>query len=67
MVKFASLFVVGENHESQQFTIIESLERVVQSFSLKAKLLNEVKNPSNYSSKIPQTCKYVCLKVKITP
>ena len=26
MVKFASLLVVGENQESQQFRIIESLE-----------------------------------------
>jgi hypothetical protein len=47
MVKFASLFIVGENQELQQFTITESLERVVQSFSLKTQLLNEVKNPSN--------------------
>ena len=46
MVKFASLYVVGENQESQQFRIIESLERVVQSF--KAQLLNEAKNHNNY-------------------
>ena len=40
MVKFASLYVVGENQESQQFRIIEFLERVVLSFSLKAQSLN---------------------------
>ena len=48
MVKFASFLVVGENQESQQFRIIESLECVVQSFSLKAQFLNEAKNHSNY-------------------
>jgi hypothetical protein len=46
MVKFASLCVVGENQESHQFRIIESVERVVQSF--KVQLLNEAKNHNNY-------------------
>jgi hypothetical protein len=48
MVKFASLYVVGENQESQQFGIIESLESVVLSCSLGAQLVEEAKNHSNY-------------------
>jgi hypothetical protein len=68
MVKFASLYVVGENQESQQFGIIESLERVVLSCSLGAQLLKKPRIIAIINSKIPQMCrKYVCVKVKVTP
>jgi len=49
-VKFkkTTAFYEWLNQESQQFRIIESLEYVVRSFSLKAQLLNEAKNHSYY-------------------